>query len=109
MKSNKEVGGLLPSRKLASVPQRVFNPVTSVLNRTFALLVPRDWSSQTLERILNDTEHSKELLEMFIKSELTKMNTTGVTVCPYYMAVETSNQANRDPGCPYCWCNLRLF
>ncbi|KAL8999449.1 MAG: hypothetical protein Q9188_005888 [Gyalolechia gomerana] len=79
MKSNKEVGGLLPSRKLVSIPQRVFNSVTSVLNRTFALLVPRDWSSQTLERILNDTEHRKELLEKFIESEIAKMNTTGVT------------------------------
>lgn len=79
MKSNKEAGVLMPRRKRPSISQTVFNPVLAVLNRTFSLLVPRDWSSQTLERIINDDEHHEKLLNTFIESEIAKMNTTSVT------------------------------
>lgn len=80
MKSNKEAGVLMLRRKRASISQTVLHPVTAVLNRTLSLLIPRDWSSQTLERIINDDENHESLLTTFIESELTKMNTTGVTV-----------------------------
>ncbi|KAL8933652.1 MAG: hypothetical protein Q9216_006267 [Gyalolechia sp. 2 TL-2023] len=79
MKSNKEAGGLMPRNKRPSISQTLFGPVIAVLNKTFSLLIPRDWSRRTLKRILNDEEHRDDLLKLFIESELTKMNTTGVT------------------------------
>ncbi|KAI4241688.1 MAG: hypothetical protein LQ352_007403, partial [Teloschistes flavicans] len=76
--------------KSRSRPQRrsmLLKMLTSVgfgLNRFFSLLVPRDWSRRILIDILNETdpEFKTRLVNTFIESEITKMNTTGVTVRP---------------------------
>ncbi|KAL8664413.1 MAG: hypothetical protein Q9202_003103 [Teloschistes flavicans] len=73
--------------KSTSRPQRrsmLLKMLTSVgfgLNRFFSLLVPRDWSRRILIDILNETdpEFKTRLVNTFIESEITKMNTTGVT------------------------------
>ncbi|KAL8713654.1 MAG: hypothetical protein Q9225_006720 [Loekoesia sp. 1 TL-2023] len=80
MVSNKESGRLTPPKRKPSIPQRLLNPAISVLNRLFSLLVPRDWSRQTLERILNDSQRRDEMVKTYIESELAKMNTTGAAL-----------------------------
>lgn len=88
---NRESGGLMPRKRKSWIPQRLFSPAISVLNRFFSLLVPRDWSHLTLERILNDPERRDEMVKTYIESELAKMNTTGVTGRSLYMAPEYLN------------------
>ena len=78
---------MAPRRKVP-ITQTIFRPVGTTLNRFFSLLVPRDWSRATLERIINDDERCNDLIKIYIESELAKMNTTGVTGSPFYMAPE---------------------
>lgn len=83
------------SRKRASaVPRTILKPFILVLNRFFSLLVPGEWSRQTLDRIVNEglEEESEKMIKVYVESELAKMNTTGVTVQHPYLAPRTMSK-----------------
>ncbi|KAL9597643.1 MAG: hypothetical protein Q9219_005026 [cf. Caloplaca sp. 3 TL-2023] len=82
MKNSKEMGGSAPRSRRQSVPQTLLSPFGLVLNRFFALLVPRDWSRHTLANIINTVEDHRrdEMVKTYIESEQAKMNTTGAAL-----------------------------
>ncbi|KAL8651432.1 MAG: hypothetical protein Q9210_003256 [Variospora velana] len=81
MRPSKEAGGLMSRRRASAVPRTILRPFILVLNRFFSLLVPGEWSRQTLDRIVNEglEEESEAMIKVYVESELAKMNTTGVT------------------------------
>ncbi|KAL8677644.1 MAG: hypothetical protein Q9186_005950 [Xanthomendoza sp. 1 TL-2023] len=80
MKHEGELGRSMPRPRRPSILQKPFSHILFVLNRISSLLVPRDWSRQTLIDILNNGDgRQDELIRTYIDCELAKMNTTGVT------------------------------
>ncbi|KAL8988408.1 MAG: hypothetical protein Q9177_002514 [Variospora cf. flavescens] len=82
MRPSKEAGGLMSRKRASTVPRTILKPFILVLNRFFSLLVPGEWSRQTLDRIVNEglEEESEKMIKVYVESELAKMNTTGAAL-----------------------------
>ncbi|KAI4100942.1 MAG: hypothetical protein L6R37_005148 [Teloschistes peruensis] len=91
-KTNGDVEKSRPRPRRRSMPWTVLTSIGIGLNRVFSLLVPRDWSRRILIDILNETdpELRTRLVNTFIDSEITKMNTTGVTAALIAAVISSS-------------------